>query len=157
MAPATAESKPPTPTESCGVCTDFKVLRRKRFPMVATTTQSTKNPSTPLAMGVAGVMGTAVLATADSPPTPDLDAVTVPSYSPMPCPPDSSELGASTWTFLHTMAAYYPESPSVEDKQAMRILCVWSCSVLSLLALRLAFARASENQPSYRRFKLDFE
>ncbi|KAH6602758.1 hypothetical protein BASA61_000789 [Batrachochytrium salamandrivorans] len=82
MAPATAESKPPTPTESCGVCTDFKVLRRKRFPMVATTTQSTKNPSTPLAMGVAGVMGTAVLATADSPPTPDLDAVTVPSYSP---------------------------------------------------------------------------
>eukprot|EP00127_Corallochytrium_limacisporum_P002244 Clim_evm32s109 gene=Clim_evmTU32s109 len=30
------------------------------------------------------------------------------------CPPDSVELGNSTWTFLHTMAAYYPEKA---DKQ----------------------------------------
>lgn len=30
----------------------------------------------------------------------------------LPCPPQTAELGRSTWTFLHTMAAYYPEEPS---------------------------------------------
>lgn len=28
------------------------------------------------------------------------------------CPPDSKELGRSSWTFLHTTAAYLPETPS---------------------------------------------
>lgn len=36
------------------------------------------------------------------------------------CPPDSSELGRSTWTFLHTMAAYYPEKPTITEKSAMQ-------------------------------------
>ena len=35
------------------------------------------------------------------------------------CPPDSGELGRATWTFLHTMAAYYPETPTQEDKLEM--------------------------------------
>ncbi|KAJ1562819.1 hypothetical protein HK405_007335 [Cladochytrium tenue] len=35
-----------------------------------------------------------------------------------PCPPDSVEIGRSTWTFLHTMAAYYPEKPTREDQKA---------------------------------------
>jgi FAD-linked sulfhydryl oxidase len=38
----------------------------------------------------------------------------------MECPPDSGELGRSTWTFLHTMAAYYPEKPTAEDQSAMK-------------------------------------
>ena len=33
------------------------------------------------------------------------------------CPPDSQTLGRATWTFLHTMAAYYPEAPSEEHRQ----------------------------------------
>lgn len=36
------------------------------------------------------------------------------------CPPDSSELGNATWTFLHTTAAYYPEQPKPEEKDQMR-------------------------------------
>jgi FAD-linked sulfhydryl oxidase len=36
------------------------------------------------------------------------------------CPPDSTELGRSTWTFLHTMAAYYPENASTTDQQSMK-------------------------------------
>ena len=33
------------------------------------------------------------------------------------CPPDYIKLGNATWTFLHTMAAYFPASPSKEDQR----------------------------------------
>ncbi|KAJ3302768.1 hypothetical protein HDV03_004585 [Kappamyces sp. JEL0829] len=36
------------------------------------------------------------------------------------CPPDAGALGRGTWTFLHTMAAYYPEEASAKEQQAMR-------------------------------------
>src|SRR5437660_11640636 len=38
---------------------------------------------------------------------------------PKDCPPDSEELGRSTWTYLHTMAAYYPEVPSYAQQKSM--------------------------------------
>jgi FAD-linked sulfhydryl oxidase len=37
----------------------------------------------------------------------------------MECPPDKSKLGQSTWTFLHTMAAYYPEKATVSQQKSM--------------------------------------
>ena len=36
------------------------------------------------------------------------------------CPLDKDELGSNTWSFLHTMAANYPEKPSVEQKTEMK-------------------------------------
>lgn len=36
------------------------------------------------------------------------------------CPPDTPEIGRATWTFLHTMAAYYPEQPSGAQRSLMR-------------------------------------
>ncbi|MES1905973.1 MAG: hypothetical protein MHPSP_003415, partial [Paramarteilia canceri] len=39
-----------------------------------------------------------------------------------PCPATTSELGNSTWTFLHSVAAYYPKNPSAEHKQAAKDL-----------------------------------
>jgi FAD-linked sulfhydryl oxidase len=36
------------------------------------------------------------------------------------CPPDSQELGRATWTFLHTMSAYYPEKPNEQQQSSMR-------------------------------------
>ncbi|KAI9296560.1 FAD-dependent thiol oxidase [Neoconidiobolus thromboides FSU 785] len=37
----------------------------------------------------------------------------------LPCPPDYVELGNSTWTFLHSTAAYYPNQPSEIQKSSM--------------------------------------
>lgn len=36
------------------------------------------------------------------------------------CPLDSKLLGSNTWSFLHTMAAYYPENPSMEQQSKMK-------------------------------------
>jgi mitochondrial FAD-linked sulfhydryl oxidase len=35
------------------------------------------------------------------------------------CPPDGAILGHSTWTLLHTMAAYYPIHPTDQDRRDM--------------------------------------
>mmetsp|Transcript_24921 Transcript_24921/g.41545 ORF Transcript_24921/g.41545 Transcript_24921/m.41545 type:complete len:212 (+) Transcript_24921:87-722(+) len=38
------------------------------------------------------------------------------------CPVDRSELGASSWDLLHSIAAYYPEKPSEDDKRRVLAL-----------------------------------
>lgn len=45
-------------------------------------------------------------------------AKATPSQS-LACPPDVEELGRSTWSFLHSVAAVYPDSPSEEQRSAL--------------------------------------
>ncbi|CAG8894055.1 unnamed protein product [Penicillium nalgiovense] len=42
-----------------------------------------------------------------------------PSETPSDCPPDVEELGRSTWTLLHSMAATYPEKADAEHQANM--------------------------------------
>lgn len=37
----------------------------------------------------------------------------------LPCPPVSGVLGKSSWNLIHSMAAWYPDNPSTEDKKLM--------------------------------------
>ena len=36
------------------------------------------------------------------------------------CPEDRAFFGRHTWAYMHTMAAYYPDAPSIEDQEDMR-------------------------------------
>ena len=38
------------------------------------------------------------------------------------CPPDRSELGLATWSFLHSVAAYYPAAPDPSQQEDARQL-----------------------------------
>ncbi|KAJ3021630.1 hypothetical protein HKX48_008111 [Thoreauomyces humboldtii] len=93
-----------TKKKGCGVCGEFAAIRRKPVD---------KNPE--LARASAAISGAAVAAAVAA----SASSAAVPS-APFPCPPDSSNLGSSTWTFLHTMAAYYPTTPSPAEQLSMR-------------------------------------
>lgn len=52
--------------------------------------------------------------------TPEEYQVAFKDYTPpTECPPNYWELGQATWTYLHTMAAYYPENPSAKLQASM--------------------------------------
>jgi FAD-linked sulfhydryl oxidase len=48
---------------------------------------------------------------------------------PPDCPPDVEVLGRSTWTFLHTAAAYFPDKPTPAQRASM-ISLIRSLSVV---------------------------
>ncbi|KAJ5614444.1 FAD dependent sulfhydryl oxidase Erv1 [Penicillium herquei] len=56
--------------------------------------------------------------------------------TPAECPPDVEELGRSTWTLLHTMAATYPEKADIQQQNDMqgflkffsRLYPCWVCA-----------------------------
>ncbi|PIA18209.1 hypothetical protein COEREDRAFT_91494 [Coemansia reversa NRRL 1564] len=90
------QSKEKQRQEPCRVCDSFKSWRRHK----------TKDHG-----GIAATAASATSATLSSATLVDDE-----------CPADSQTLGRATWTFLHTMAAYYPERADAQQQATMRTL-----------------------------------
>jgi FAD-linked sulfhydryl oxidase len=46
------------------------------------------------------------------------DKSAVEAAAPVACPPDRDELGRHSWTLLHTLAAYFPSTPTTAQSEA---------------------------------------
>jgi FAD-linked sulfhydryl oxidase len=85
--------------------------------------------------------------------TESLDTTDYASSSPQTldrqdCPADTALLGRSTWTFLHTTAAYYPTSPPPETQTHMRNLILGLARVYPCLPCAEDFQeKVAENPP----------
>lgn len=79
---------------ACNTLLDFKSIAGKKKP-------ETSSASTASVGAASGIVASAA-----------------PSYDATPddCPPDVEQLGRSTWTLLHSIAATYPNNPSADQK-----------------------------------------
>jgi len=70
------------------------------------------------------------------------------AFSPEECPLDRAELGRAVWKMLHTTAAYYPQAPTENEKQAATNLIEAIAVLYPCLHCREHFAhRVNESPP----------
>ncbi|CAG8448642.1 24423_t:CDS:2 [Dentiscutata erythropus] len=94
----------------CRVCTAFKnwTKQEKKKQHDSSTSHTNNNNSKPNSAEATETIGSVISTNSSD------------STLPPDCPPDVEQLGRSTWTFLHTMAAYYPEVPSYAQQRSMK-------------------------------------
>ncbi|CAO3570921.1 unnamed protein product [Mortierella alpina] len=99
----------------CRTCTDWKTWSKiGKAKAKKDSKETTSSPST----SASGAAGAASVVAGSTPGT---SAASTFNYE-NECPPDKEILGRATWTFLHTMAAYYPEKPSAMEQTTMKSL-----------------------------------
>ena len=134
-ASGSSSKKPPLPPgmvlgpdgKPCKICTAFRhwkppVDKAKQPASTHGTNGASPSQQKTAAMMAAFASGTG-FTQSQSPAQAAAQTATPEPVRPAHCPPDVEELGRATWTFLHTTAAYFPDTPT----QAQRV------NMLSLL------------------------
>ncbi|KAJ2885013.1 Flavin-linked sulfhydryl oxidase of the mitochondrial IMS [Coemansia aciculifera] len=101
----------------CRVCDSFKSWR------IHEAKSHSKKEQGGQGTGAATATATATaIAAATTPAQLGSSAASLNTLTEDDCPPDSQVLGRATWTFLHTMAAYYPEKADPKQQNMMTSL-----------------------------------
>ncbi|KAJ1847008.1 Flavin-linked sulfhydryl oxidase of the mitochondrial IMS [Coemansia sp. RSA 2703] len=100
----------------CRVCDSFKSWRLHEAKSHSKKDKENDNAQSSSAAAATAAAAAASLASSAS------SIKTLTSVPDDECPPDSQVLGRATWTFLHTMAAYYPEKADPKQQETMRSL-----------------------------------
>ncbi|RUP49274.1 FAD-linked sulfhydryl oxidase ALR [Jimgerdemannia flammicorona] len=113
--PATGKTVPLTDGKPCRTCVDWKTWRKLGKDDLKKKSSATGSESTPFPTTTAA--DAAAATASSSQPGPNTSS---PEWRAQNCPADSETLGRATWTFLHTMAAYYPDTPTPSQEDSMR-------------------------------------
>lgn len=112
--PVTGQKIPMKDGKPCRTCVDMKTW--KRLAKVSASKGTNVKPKEETKPGTTTTESSASASASSSAST-----LTSDEWQRKNCPPDVETLGSSTWTLLHTMAAYYPDRPAPSQMESMKM------------------------------------